>query len=95
MAVSKASRLTRPFGHFRDLFTRGSTLSFRHNLSLETVTDATATVHCLEGIARRCEQNTGWKPILLYAVASSPWVRGDTVKIPVSTSLDTLQLNVG
>jgi hypothetical protein len=28
-------------------------------------------------------KNTGWKPMLLYAIASSLWVRGDTVMIPL------------
>ena len=32
----------------------------------------------LENIARRCERNTGWKPMLHYAVASAVRVHGDS-----------------
>ena len=49
---------------------------------LEAAASPATTSDCLEGIAR-CEQNTGWKPMLQYAVASSLWVRGDIGRMPL------------
>ena len=34
-----------------------------------------------KSIVRRWEQNTGWKPMLLYAVACLPWVRRDSAPL--------------
>jgi hypothetical protein len=40
-----------------------------------------AAIDCLEKHRSRCEQNTGWKPMLLYAVAWLPSVRGDSARM--------------
>jgi hypothetical protein len=49
----------------------------------------------LESIAQRCEQNTGWKPMVLYvAVASSLLVHGDSSRDGSKRSLDRLENNV-
>jgi hypothetical protein len=47
-----------------------------------------------KSIARRCEQNTGWKPMLLYAVAWLPWVRRRLRQDVLQRSLDSPEGNV-
>jgi hypothetical protein len=45
-------------------------LGFIHNLWAGTADSPATIIDSLESTAQRCERNTGWKPILLYAVAS-------------------------
>jgi hypothetical protein len=71
-----------------------STVAFLHNLPGETVTRPVIIVDYLESMAQLYEQNTGWKPMLHYAVASSLQVHGDSSWDGSERSLDSPENNV-
>jgi hypothetical protein len=47
-----------------------------------------------ENIVRGCEQNTGYQPMLHYAVASSVRVHGESFRDVSERSLDSPETNV-
>jgi hypothetical protein len=71
---------------------RVETLGIIHNLSAGSGCPAQLWT-VWKSIARRYEQNTGWKPMLLYAVSWLPWVRGLRQDV-LERSLDTPESNI-
>jgi hypothetical protein len=60
----------------------------------KAVNHATGTVW--QGFPAHVDQKTGWKPILQYAVASLPGVRGDAIRMPLNIARDPgVQCRIG
>ena len=62
---------------------------FIHNLSVGTIHSPASIIDCLWKNRSTCEQNTGQKPMLLYAVASPHPAHGDSSKDGSGRSLDS------